>query len=212
MVWAPQGTDRSDRASNSEMKKPLSPIASLVVACGFFATGCLSDGAVSDPTIVEAPGPGPAPAPSIGVPAGMDLVAGVTERNTSPDANGEAVNAVVSGTNELAVRLFQAAIGEPSGNAVIGNHSVSNALFLTMAGTAGDTTDGFADLLGVADVDRTELHPAVNATDLILESRSGDGLSLAIANKLFVQNGLELRDEFLDIAVGSYGAPVAAVD
>ncbi|MGH8912640.1 MAG: serpin family protein [Acidimicrobiia bacterium] len=178
----------------------------------FFATGCLDDGAVPDRTIAEAPGPAPTSAPVAGVPAGMDLIAGVTERNTSPDANGEAVNAVVAGANEFAVRLFQAAIGEASDNVVVGNHSLSNALFLTMAGTGGDTTDGFADLLGVTDVDSAELHPAVNAIDLILESRSGDGLDLAIANRLFVQHGLELRDEFLDIAVGSYGAPVAAVD
>ncbi len=143
---------------------------------------------------------------------GVDLIADVTERNTSPGANGEAVNAVVAGTNEFATRFFKSAIGQPSENAVIGNYSLSTALLLTMAGTNGATTDGFAELLGVAAVDREELHPAVNAIDLILEGRAGDGLELATANKIFVQNGLDLRDEFLDIAVGSYGTPVTAVD
>jgi serpin B len=142
----------------------------------------------------------------------VDLIADVTMRNTSPGANGEAVNAVVAGTNEFATRFFKTAVGEPKEDAVIGNYSLSAALLLTMAGTNGATTDDFAELLGVAAVDPEELHPAVNAIDLILEGRAGEGLELATANKIFVQNGLDLRDEFLDIAVGSYGAPVTAVD
>jgi serpin B len=81
-----------------------------------------------------------------------------------------------------------------------------------MAGTSGETTDAFAELLGVDAVDPAELHPAVNAIDLILEGRAGDGLDISTANKLFVQAGLPLRHEFLDTAVGSYGTPVAAVD
>ena len=81
-----------------------------------------------------------------------------------------------------------------------------------MAGTAGDTTAAFGRLLGVDDLERDELHPAVNAVDLALESRTGEGVSLSTANSLFVQDGLQLRDEFLDTAVGHYGAPVRTVD
>jgi serpin B len=150
-------------------------------------------------------------APSI-VRAGFDVLANVTERETSPEADGSAVNAVVSGANDFALRFFKAAIGPPVGNAVVGNYSLSTALFLTMAGTGGETTDAFASMLGVESVDSPLLHPAVNALDLILEGRAADGLTLSTANKVFVQDQLQLRDEFLDIAVGSYGAPVAAVD
>ena len=81
-----------------------------------------------------------------------------------------------------------------------------------MAGTAGDTTAAFGRLLGVEDVERDELHPAVNAVDLALESRTGEGVRLSTAYSLFVQDGLQLRDEFLDTAVGSYGAPARTVD
>jgi serpin B len=141
-----------------------------------------------------------------------DQIANVTERETSPAADGKAVNGVVSGTNDFAVRFFKAAIAESTANAVVGNYSLSTALLLTMAGTGGDTTDAFADLLGVSEVDPAELHDAVNAIDLILESRADDGLDISSANRIFVQQGLPLRDEFLDIAVGSYGTPVTAVD
>ncbi len=144
--------------------------------------------------------------------AGFDVFANVTERETSPGADGGVVNAVVAGANDFALRFFKAAIGSPIDNAVIGNYSLSTALFLTMAGTGGETTDAFASMLGVESVEPSRLHPAVNALDLILEGRAADGISLSTANKAFVQEGLELRDEFLDIAVGSYGAPVAAVD
>jgi serpin B len=175
-------------------------VASAVVACGVPA------------------GPNGAPpespartAPSV-VRAGFDVVANVSERETSPGADGGAVNAVVAGANDFALSFFKAAMGPPVGNAVVGNYSLSSALFLTMAGTAGETTDAFASLLGVESVDSTRLHSAVNALDLILEGRAADGLTLSTANKVFVQEGLELREEFLDIAVGSYGAPVAAVD
>ena len=135
----------------------------------------------------------------------------VLERDTSPEASQEAIARVVQGANELAVKLFKT-VADPSENAVIGNYSLSTALLLAMAGTAGDTTVDFGRLLGVEDLERDELHPAVNAVDLALESRSGEGVRLSTANSLFVQDGLQLRDEFLDTAVRDYGAPVRIVD
>jgi serpin B len=141
-----------------------------------------------------------------------DLFASVQQRVTTPAADGTAVNAVVAGTNELAVASFREAVGAPTRNAVYAPYSVSTALLLAMAGTGGESTAAFAELLGVEDVAGDKLHAAVNALDLVLESRSGDGIALRTANKLWVQDGVELRDAFLDTAVGSYGAPVAAVD
>ena len=135
----------------------------------------------------------------------------VRERDTSPEASQEAIARVVRGANELAVTLFNT-VADPSENAVIGNYSLSTALLLAMAGTAGDTTAAFGRLLGVEDLERNELHPAVNAVDLALESRSGEGVRLSTANSLFVQDGLQLRDQFLDTAVGDYGTPVRTVD
>jgi serpin B len=180
-------------------------LALVAAACGGDGDGGTPPGLGASERIESSPGQ----------PVGLDptdLTAQVTERDTSPGADGDAANAVVAGANEFAVRFFRAAVPEPIENVVVGNYSLGTALFLTMAGTAGATSDGFADLLGVADVDPTELHSAVNAIDLILEGRAGDGLDISTANKIFVQEGLELRDEFLNIAVGSYGARVAAVD
>ena len=139
------------------------------------------------------------------------LVGQERERDTSPAASPEAIAQVVQGTNEFAVEFFKA-VADPAANAVTGNYSLSTALLLAMAGTAGDTTDAFGRLLNVESLEGDELHPAVNAVDLALESRSGEGVRLSTANSLFVQDGLQLRDEFLDTAVGSYGAPARTVD
>ena len=135
----------------------------------------------------------------------------MSERDTSPTASRQAIARVTEGTNDFAIEFFKT-VADPSENAVIGNYSLSTALLLAMAGTAGDTTTAFGRLLGVEDLDADELHPAVNAVDLALESRGGEGVRLSTANGLFVQDGLALRDEFLDTAVRDYGAPVRIVD
>ena len=184
---------------------------SILLLVAFVAAACGGDEQTSNRGDNELPASTAAQSAEVGL-GGADLFGLVTERNTSPGADGEVVNAVVEGANEFAIRFFKAAVPTSTENVVVGNYSISTALFLPMAGTAGETMTGFAGLLGVSDIDREKLHPAVNAIDLILESRAGDGLDISTANKLFVQNGLELRDEFLDVAVGSYGAPVAAVD
>ena len=135
----------------------------------------------------------------------------MSERDTSPTASRQAIARVTEGTNDFAIEFFKT-VADPSENAVIGNYSLSTALLLAMAGTAGDTTAAFGRLLGVEDLDADELHPAVNAVDLALESRTREGVRLSTANSLFVQDGLHLRDEFLDTAVRDYGAPVRIVD
>ncbi|MDE0318887.1 MAG: serpin family protein [Acidimicrobiaceae bacterium] len=142
---------------------------------------------------------------------GSVMTADINERDRSPATNQSTIADVVEGTNQLAVGFFTA-VTEPGKNAVIGNHSLSTVLLLAMAGTAGETTDDFARLLGVEGIETDDLHDAVNAIGLTLESRSRDAVRLSIANSLFVQDGLQLRDSYLDRAMGSYGAPVRTVD
>lgn len=143
--------------------------------------------------------------------SGSVLTAEVDERNRSPAASQSTIADVVEGTNQLAVDFFTT-VTKPGENAVIGNHSLSTVLLLAMAGTAGETTNDFARLLGVEGIEADKLHDAVNAIGLTLESRNSDAVRLSIANSLFVQDGLQLRDSYLDRAMGSYGAPVRTVD
>lgn len=141
-------------------------------------------------------------------------LASLTERNRDPSADGVAVDGVAKGFNQFAIDSYLAAAASaaPSENVLLGSYSLATALALTMAGTAGDTRSKLASLLHVPDVDSTTLDSAANALDLILESRTGDGVDLHTANRIFVRPGLPLVPEFLDTATGSYGASVAEAD
>lgn len=132
-------------------------------------------------------------------------------RNTSPGADGVAVDSVVDGFNRFALDLHRAA-GDGTDNVLVGPYSLATALALTMAGTAGSTRADLAALLGVSEIERSALDPAINALDLILEDRATNKLALKTANRLFVLPGLPLKKEFLDIAMGDYGAPVTEAD
>lgn len=160
----------------------------VVIAFGMLAMSCGSDS--SSPS------------------SGVDDVGG---RNTEPVVNEASIGKVVQATNAFAAEFFKAN-SSPDENVVIGNYSLSTVLLLTMAGTAGDTTTAFGELLGVQDVESDELHTAVNSIDLLFESRTGDGVELFTANSLFARQGLEFKDGFLNTAASSYSAPVQMVD
>ena len=118
---------------------------------------------------------------------------------------------LTNGTNGFAVDFFKKAV-EPGVNTVIGTYSISSALLLTMAGTSGDTTDAFGRMLGVQDMERDTLHEAASATTRDLASRSRGGLKLLSANGIFVQSGLDLRDDFLGLVESRYDGTVHVVD
>ncbi len=132
-------------------------------------------------------------------------------RNPNPAADGVDVDQVTAGFNQFALDLHRAAVTGTE-NVIVGPYSLATALSMTMAGTAGDLRSGLAQVLGVPDVDPVGIHPAINALDKILEDRTTDKLALKTANSLFVQPGLGVTEEFLDIAVGEYGATVAEAD
>jgi serine protease inhibitor len=186
----------------------------IVVAVGLIAAACSPDTGPDASPAPPATGPDAAPLVAPTEPGGStsQLIATVTERDTASGADAAAVAAVADAANEFAVNFFTTAVDGPTGNVVVGNYSISSVLLLTMAGTADDTTTEFADLLAVDDIDPADLHDAVNALDLAIETRAGDDLTLSSANTIFVQDGLEMVDGFLDVAVGSYGAPINAVD
>lgn len=183
----------------------------LVAALGLVAAGCGSD--VSSAVDVN-PGLG-SPTDSIR-PLAVGLkerVGNVTERNLSPGADGVAVNAVAEGMNAFALGAYgQRSVIADGGNILLGNYSLATALLLALAGMEGELRSANAALLGVAEVNRAALDPAINALDLTIESRATDGLDILTANRLFVEPDLPLTSEYLDTATGNFGAPVVEVD
>jgi serpin B len=88
---------------------------------------------------------------------------------------------------------------------------------MTYAGAMGDTEREMAETLHFT-LSQERLHEALNALDLLLESRSegvGDedvGFRLNIANAIWGQEGYEFLSEFLDILAQNYGAGLRLLD
>jgi serpin B len=137
----------------------------------------------------------------------------VTERSVDGGADGRNTTAAVAGLNELAIDLYRAVVADEGGNAIVGPYSVTFALGMIYAGARGDTATEMADVLHVGDLDPAAWHEGINAYDLTLDARTaGSPTEWVAANKVWTQEGLALRDEYLDILTGAYGAPLAEAD
>lgn len=157
-------------------------------------------------TVVPPTVPTPVPPPIV------TLVGSVTERSRDPRADRAAVDTVVAGFNEFSLTAYRARAAQTSENVLLAPYSLALALSLTSAGTVGDMRTAFARLLGVDTVEPRDLHAAVNAVDLDLESRGNEDVVIATANRLFVAPQLEMVEAFLDTAVRDYDAAVGQAD
>ncbi len=124
---------------------------------------------------------------------------------------------LVSGNSTFAFDLYQA-LREQDGNLFYSPYSISLALAMTYAGARGETECQMSDTLHFT-LPQADLHPAFNALDLELASRSGgeqgrddEGFQLSIANSVWGQEGYEFLDEFLNVLAESYGAGVRPTD
>lgn len=134
--------------------------------------------------------------------AGIDrVVAAVTD---------EEVGALTAAQTAFALDLYHAVRDEVEGNVVIGPGSLHTVLSMIRAGARGQTATEMDTVLHAAGLD---LHAAGNALDRALRDRNGaDGVELATANRLWIQEGLQLAEDYLATVVGNYGAGLAAAD
>ena len=131
-------------------------------------------------------------------------------RITNPDATREELTALASGNNAFAFNLYRSLGKSAAGNLFISPYSVSQALAMAYAGAAGDTAAQMSAALRF-DLPPERLHPAFNALDLKLATRSRpdapvDLPELNIANALWSQEGYPFRQQFLDLIAANYGA------
>ena len=116
-------------------------------------------------------------------------------------------------------------IAEPSTNTVVSPFSIALAFGMARAGAAGDTADEIDAVLHFP----PEVHEGLNALEQGIVSADGPpplpepGATrdpgaepqppvVAVANGLFVQEGVEVKQPFLEILAGQYGAGVQVVD
>jgi serpin B len=142
-------------------------------------------------------------------PAGVELLGAGAER-AEPDRDAGGVRSLVAAQTAFAIDLYHTVRTEVAGDLVVAPASLHTLLAMIRAGAAGRTATEMDAVLHATDV---PLHTAGNALARELEERdAADGIDLAIANRLWVQDGLALSDGYVDTVVGNYGAALATTD
>jgi len=116
---------------------------------------------------------------------------------------------VVASNNTFTADLYGANATE-DGNVFLSPFSVYSALGMTLAGADGTTADEMRDVLYVGD-DEEAFHENLGALTDNLNGRF-KGYQIAVANRIFGQEGLSWERDFLDVTADDYGAELEEED
>lgn len=143
-------------------------------------------------------------------PASVPDLKSEVRRDTNPDVSSIMLETLVEDNNRFAFDLFHAL--QEQGNLFFSPLSVSTALAMTYAGAQGETAEQIADVLQY-NLPAVQLHPAFNAQNLSLMETDPQGkFVLFFANALWGQEGIEFRQEYLDLMATQYGAGMHLVN
>jgi serpin B len=132
------------------------------------------------------------------------LVAGSVATAAPPNSAVEAA----AGTSRLAWELVRAS---GVGNAILSPASVWEALAMTHAGAKGETAAEIAAVLGMPD-DREQIAAAAAELRQALAEAKGEKIKLALANRIWVQEGKPFEASFTGLLEAKYGAAAGIVD
>ncbi len=137
-------------------------------------------------------------------------------RNLNPQVTASQLESVVTGNTRFTANLYRE-VAERDGNLFFSPHSISTALAMTYAGTAGSTATQLADALEF-DLPAADLHASFNALDLELGKRESESKStdipfrLRIKSSMWGQDGQHFESRFLDALAVDYGAGMRVTD
>lgn len=126
---------------------------------------------------------------------------------TNADNQRDAAVAVKS-NNAFALDLYRQ-LSQQEGNVCVSPYSLSLALSMTYAGARNETAAEMAKVLKF-ELDPARLHPALSQVADNLQTSAGS--QLAVANRLWIQKGLDLETEFTQILAQQYRSPLAEVN
>ena len=126
-----------------------------------------------------------------------------------PIARVPATAIAVRNNNTFALDLYRQ-LSQQEGNICVSPYSLSLALSMTYAGARNETAVEMARVLKFTLEPPTHLHRAMGQVATDLETNAGD--QLAIANRLWLQEGLDLEAEFTQILAQQYRSPLAEVN
>jgi serpin B len=134
------------------------------------------------------------------------LLAGPLGDDLPPD-----VASVVEGNNQFALDLYDALAAQQPGNIFFSPYSISTAFAMLHAGAAGETAEQMADVFHF-ELPQDELHGAMGSLVQALNDDSRHDYRLAVANRLWGQQGFPFLDPYLDTLEQQYGAGLESMD
>lgn len=119
-------------------------------------------------------------------------------------------DALVAGNNLFAFDLYAKLCEDNKDkNVFFSPHGISTAMAMTQVGARGRTAEEIAQAMHFT-LPPTRLHPACRS--LANSLQGGSTYELNTVNRLWVQNGFDLRDNFLKITRECYGSECGQVD
>jgi serpin B len=133
----------------------------------------------------------------------------------APPAQTAAVESLVDGNTQFALDLYARLRAQEDGNLFCSPYSISTALAMTWAGARTQTADQMAQTLHF-EGPQNRVAAAFGELARSLEDSGGEDeparVELAIANRLWGQQGETFLDPFLDTIRTSYGGGLKTVD
>jgi serpin B len=131
--------------------------------------------------------------------------------NTPKSANS-AFGGLVSASNDLGFRLLtQLAAKEEGKNIFLSSFSIAIALTMTYNGAEGETKQALAHLLGAAGLDLQEVNQ-INAAFMSMADGLDPQVQLAIANSIWLRNGISASPDFIRRMADFYRGEVASLN
>ena len=131
--------------------------------------------------------------------------------NTTNDTNSD-VSKMVAANNDLGFRLLSQLVEQDVGkNVLLSSFSVAIALAMTYNGAEGKTKQAMAKVLGLTGLGLQEVNGA-NADFMSMQDGLDPKVQLAIANSIWVGNGIELAPDFIRRIRDYYAGEVANID
>jgi len=124
-------------------------------------------------------------------------------------SQNETQSKTVSSNTQFALKLYKQ-LADYRGDIFISPYSISSAMVMTYAGARGETEKQMQEVMGFG-AQETVHSDFCNLNKQLYNSRS-ENVKLSIANNVWVQKDLWLKNEFVQLTDSFYGANVKVAD
>jgi serpin B len=146
-----------------------------------------------------------------------ELIASDKQRVTQPNVSTEDLASLASANTDFGVALYRQAT-RPGENLFFSPFSITQAFSMVYAGARGNTEQQMQQALRFS-LPQERLHPAMNALDLALQSRTepkpgqdGAPPEFNLVNATWGQRGFTFEPDYLDVLALHYGAGMRTAD